>query len=296
MQIQDALARYITQLEADGRSPHTIGQYRRHLGLLGAWLRERGHGCAVDEIGHEILAQFLSSPAARTRPDGKTKKANSANALRTSLRTFFRYTHEAGYARSNAARLIRRALCGAAPPRALSEDEQQRLLLGLAEGRGASARRDFALFALMLGTGIRVGSALALDVEDLDLERGEIQLRRTKGDVPTTLPLSRTVCNHLRKYIDGRGDGPLFPGANERAMSARHAQRRLGVWCQKAGIERPISPHDLRHSFAVRLYRRTRDLLLVQQALRHRSVASLPAEKASRIKLSRNPMSESPCS
>jgi site-specific recombinase XerC len=57
-------------------------------------------------------------------------------------------------------------------------------------------------------------------------------------------------------------------------MCARHAQRRLGIWCMAAGVERRISPHDLRHSFAIRLYKRTRDLLLVQQALRHRSIAS----------------------
>jgi hypothetical protein len=51
-------------------------------------------------------------------------------------------------------------------------------------------------------------------------------------------------------------------------------QRRLGIWCRKAGVDRRISPHDLRHSFAIRLYRKTRDLLLVQAALRHRSIAS----------------------
>jgi site-specific recombinase XerC len=57
-------------------------------------------------------------------------------------------------------------------------------------------------------------------------------------------------------------------------MCARHVQRRLDLWCRRAGIERHVKPHDLRHSFAIALYRRTRDLLLVQAALRHRSIAS----------------------
>jgi integrase/recombinase XerC len=57
-------------------------------------------------------------------------------------------------------------------------------------------------------------------------------------------------------------------------MSARHVQRRLAPWCNRAGIGRHIKPHDLCHSFAIGLYKRTRDLLLVQQALRHRSIAS----------------------
>ena len=274
MKIEEALARYTTQLEADGRSPHTIAQYRRHVGLLAAWLRERGRGPQVEEIRHEDLAAFLASDAARTRPDGKAKRANSTNALRTSLRTFFRYCHDAGYTRSNPARLVRRALCGTPPPRALSDDEGGRLLLALAAGAGPEAERDHALFALMLGSGIRLGSALALETRDVDLERAELALRCTKGDVPTSVPLSRAVREHLRSYLDGRPDGPLFTGRDGRALCARHAQRRLGIWCHKAGVERRISPHDLRHSFAIRLYKRTRDLLLVQQALRHRSIAS----------------------
>ncbi len=268
MDIAHALSRYLTQLRADGRSPHTAGQYRRHVTLLATWLHESGHNTDVENVSHETLAQFLSSPSARTRPDGKSKKATTANALRTSLRTFFRYAHEAGYTQSNPARLVRRALCGTPPIRALSDEEQGRLLLALADGKGPAAERDRMLFVLMLGSGIRVGSALALEASDVDLERGELQLRTTKGNVPTSVPLSRTICDHLRAYLVGRGNGLLFP------VSSRHAQRRLEQWCKRAGIEHRVRPHDLRHSFAIRIYRKTRDLLLVQAALRHRSIAS----------------------
>jgi site-specific recombinase XerD len=98
MDLETALSKYIVQLQADGRSPHTIGQYCRHVGLLGTWLRSHGNAAAVEQIDHETLAAFLASPAARERPDGETKQATSTNALRTSLRTFFRYCHEAGTA------------------------------------------------------------------------------------------------------------------------------------------------------------------------------------------------------
>jgi len=274
MNLNDALSKYLTQIRADGRSDHTAGQYRRHITLLAMWLEGRHHSGEVEAIDHETLAAFLSSPAARTRPDGKTKKATSANAMRTSLRTFFRYAHEAGYTRSNPARLIRRALCVPPPPRAMSDDEVGRLLLTLSKGVGPEPKRDHALFALMLGSGIRLGSALALEVGDVDLEHGELQLRRTKGDAPTSVPLARAVRDHLRGYINGRAAGALFPGRNGWAMCARHVQRRLALWCNRAGIERHVKPHDLRHSFAISLYRRTRDLLLVQAALRHRSIVS----------------------
>ena len=274
MDLTTALSNCLVQLQADGRSRHTFGQYSRHIGLLGVWLRDRRRSVNVEEIDHETLAGFLASPSARERPDHRAKKATSANALRTSLRTFFRYCHDAGYTRSNSARLIRRAMCGAPPPRAMSDEEQGRLLLALSKGVGPEAKRDAALFTLMLGSGIRLGSALALEVGDVDLERGELQLRRTKGDCPVSVPLARSVRDHLREYVNGRAAGPPFPGRDVVAISARHVQRRLALWCKLAGIERHVRPHDLRHSFAITLYRRTRDLLLVQAAPRHRSIAS----------------------
>ena len=57
-------------------------------------------------------------------------------------------------------------------------------------------------------------------------------------------------------------------------MSVRHAQRRFRGWLRRAGVQRPASPHSLRHRFAMDLYRRTGDVLLVKEALRHRSIAS----------------------
>lgn len=111
MDLEAALSKYIVQLRADGRSPHTIGQYCRHVGLLGRWLHERGHSGEVEGIDHEAQTQFLASDAVRTGPDGVTKRAKSANEMRNSLRTFWKYCHEAGYCASNPARPIRRALC-----------------------------------------------------------------------------------------------------------------------------------------------------------------------------------------
>src|SRR5688572_23710155 len=101
MRLQDALDRFVVQLQADGRSQHTIAQYRRHIALLGRWLEAAGHSDDVDELSHELLAQFLIAPDARTSQRGGTKKATSMNALRSSMRAFFHYVHEAGWARQN---------------------------------------------------------------------------------------------------------------------------------------------------------------------------------------------------
>ena len=274
MQIRDALEHYVVQLEADGRSTHTIGQYRRHVAVLASWLEARDRRSAVGDIDHEDLALFLASPDAAERPDGRAKKAASMNALRSSLRTFFSYVHAAGYAQTNPARLVRRARCGTPPPRALSDDERARLLASLATAKRPEEKRDCALFRLMLETGVRLGSALGLAVEDLDLDRGEIHLRHAKGNRPETVFMPRALADHLRGFVGDAASGALFVGRHGRGICARHVQRRLELWLRRAGIRRHATPHSLRHTFATGLYRQTGDVLLVMEALHHRSIAS----------------------
>ena len=267
MRIEEALDRYLLQLEADGRSRHTIDQYRRHVLLLAASIGAR----EIEDIDAQAIARFLASPAARKRRGGGVKKPTTVNALRTSVRTFFGWLHRAGHVGSDPAHLVRRARCGTPPPRGLSPSEQKKLLRTLKRDDGG---RDYALFSLLLMTGVRVGSALALEVDDVDLERGELMLRQTKGSRPDTVVLGRRIRDHLRRYIQDRESGPLFPGRNAEPLTPRHVNRRLRMWLERAGIDRRISPHALRHTFALALYARTGDVLIVKEALRHRSIAS----------------------
>jgi site-specific recombinase XerD len=271
MNLQEAIDAYVLQLDADGRSQHTIGQARRHLRLFAA--------NAPAELTPTTVATFFASDAARIRPDGRPKRATSVNALRSSIRTFFAYAHAAGWTPTNPARLLRRARTGTPPPRALSEAERDRLLERLAAADGPLARRDEMLVCLLLGSGLRIGSAVGLDVGDVDLERGELAIRSAKGDRPETVYLSSDLVVRLRRFIGGRTDGPLFSTACGVRLTTRQAARRF------AALEAPGSLHGLRHSFATALLARTGDLALVQAALRHRSIASTtvyaktPAEK-----------------
>ncbi len=273
MQIGEALDAYALQLHADGRSKHTVGQVRRHVSVLARWADRVGHTGEIEALGHTDLAQFLVSPEARTRPDGKPKKATSTNALRSSLKTFLGYLHAAGMIPTNPGRLIRRAHTGEPPPKAMTERDQSKLLQILAGAKTPGGRRDRVLFELMLRTGIRLGSALALRGDDVDLEAQEIRLRHTKGDREQIVYLNRSIADLLAGFIESRS-GSLFVGPTGAQITPRHIQRRLHEWLDRAGIARAYSPHSLRHSFAVRLLQKTGNIRLVQQALGHRSIAS----------------------
>ena len=268
-----ALAAFQVQLEADGRSPHTRAQYARHLQLLATWCASERRSSRIEDLGHEDIARFLASPSARTRADGTPRRATTVNALRSSLRTFFGYVHAAGWTATNPARLVRRAQTGTAPPRGLTDAEEERLLAVLAAVEGTEAERDAVLFRLMLGAGLRLGSALALNVDDVDLAEGIVTVR-VKGDRLERVFLPAETRGDLGKVIGERESGPVFHSQRGGRLSARHVQRRFAASRERAGLSATVTSHSLRHTFASRLLDRTGDIELVRRALTHRSVSS----------------------
>lgn len=273
MQLDAALHGYEVQLAGDGRSEHTIRQVLRHVRALAGWLAAQQHSCAVDEITHEDVARFLSSDSVRQRADGGPRKASSANAIRSSVRAFFAFLHGAGYATENAARLVRSARTRAPGPKALSDVDAAKLLAVLAEATTAIERRDRAMFLVMLRAGLRLGSALGLDVSDVDFSARELALRTLKGGGEASAVLPDDVAAILREHIGARTSGPLFVGTDGARIGARHARRRLAEWAKRAGVA-SIHPHALRHTFGQGLYMRTRDVVLVANAMCHRSITS----------------------
>ncbi len=268
MRISDALAKHEIQLQADGRSEHTVGQRRRHVRLFDRWITAEGLPGDIEHVDHEVIARFLASRLARTRPDGGVKRNSSMNALRSSLRAFFQYAEGAGYVDRDPTRLVRRALCSPPPPRTLTAEQGEHLLKVMSIHESSVAARDAMLFSLLLRTGIRLSSALSLETRDLEIDRRILRLRSTKGDAPEAVIISERVAEDLREFVAAFPKGPLFP------IGRRQAHRRLAIWLSRAGIDTPASPHALRHTFATQLYQRTGDIRLVQQALRHRSIAS----------------------
>jgi integrase/recombinase XerD len=274
MRLPDALARFQTQLQADGRSPHTAAQYARHLRRFASWLSAEQLPDDVTLLAPEHVARFLASAEAQRRPDGRSKRTGSLNALRSSLRGFFAYLEASGIVERSPARVLRMARVGATPPRGMRPEDVTALLAVLAADPAPAARRDRALVSFLFGTGARLGSALALEVGDVDLAAGTATLRELKGGGTMTVYLRPELVSLLTVAVAGRRSGPVFAGRDGGHLTPRHVQRRFEEWLAKAGVRGRYSPHSCRHSFALGLYERTGDVLLVQSALGHRSISS----------------------
>jgi len=270
VRLSEGLDRYLVQLEADGRSEHSIAQARRHGRLLVEALSDPH----IDRVRSEDIARVFASPVVQSTVDGRPRRASSANAIRSSARSFFAYLCDAKLAPSNAARLIRRARVGPARPRAVSEPDIDALLRALDRARTTAELRDRALILTLLRAGLRIGSAVALDLEDVDLDAGEARLRRLKNGGSDTVQLMPDLVAVLRPYVGARRTGPLFPGESGQRLTTRQAARRVAEWSERAGLSKRASPHQFRHAFAMRAYESCGDVLLVAAALTHKSPAS----------------------
>jgi site-specific recombinase XerD len=147
---------------------------------------------------------------------------------------------------------------------------------GVREGEWM-AIRNAVMVELLLGTGLRVSELCALRKGDLYLldGRADVLVRRGKGGKARMVAISERLAAYLRGYLDGlKPDGPLFVSARGGHLTRSGAHR---VW--KAALERAELPtrwgvHATRHSYAVEVYRRTRDLRLTQRLLGHANVAT----------------------
>jgi integrase/recombinase XerC len=130
--------------------------------------------------------------------------------------------------------------------------------------------RDRALVLVLLKAGLRVGSAVALDVEDVQGDR--LVLRTMKNGDEGEAFLPPEVARVLAAYVGDRTSGPLFEREQGGRMTTRQVARRIDQWAKKAGILGRVSPHRLRHAFAMGVYERTQDAIVVARALGHRSL------------------------
>jgi integrase/recombinase XerC len=141
------------------------------------------------------------------------------------------------------------------------------------------AIRDRVVIELFLGTGIRLQELVDLDIDDVDLDAKHLHVR-AKGDVPQVKFLKSKLRSLLRGYLKERrrqGDGEcqaLFLSNRGTRLSPGQVANRVKHWLTKAGIDKGISPHGLRHTFATHLYAATSDLLVVKRALGHRDIST----------------------
>jgi site-specific recombinase XerD len=153
-------------------------------------------------------------------------------------------------------------------PTVLAPDEVTRLF------DAAPAGRDRTLLRTAYALGLRVSELVALRLEDIDAARGLVVVRQGKGAKDRLVPLSARLLEELRVYWQHRRPRPwLFPGGRRgRHLTAAGVQRVVQRATRRAGLSKRVSPHTLRHSFAIHLVEAGCDLLTIQRLLGHQDL------------------------
>jgi integrase/recombinase XerD len=166
-------------------------------------------------------------------------------------------------------------------PHPLSREEMARLLAEAARSDTAAGLRDRALLELMYATGLRASEAIQLKVDAVDLEAGTVRCLG-KGKKERILPLYERAREALHVYLES-GRQTLLQGRDETALFINHrgySLTRQGLWlivkrhAAAAGIEREVTPHSLRHSFATHMLDGGAGLRELQQLLGHTNISS----------------------
>jgi site-specific recombinase XerD len=181
--------------------------------------------------------------------------------------------------------IVRREELSKSAPRAITEEEQRRLLR-IAERARA---RDRAIVVLLLYTGLRLAELVALDVDDVKMSarKGVVIVRSGKGDAYREVPLNALVRQVLDEWLAerrakaGEGERAVFVGRSGQRLSKRSVDDVIRGLGKDAGVS--LSAHILRHTFLTRLVRQGSDLVLVAELAGHRRLEttrrySLPSD------------------
>jgi integrase/recombinase XerC len=270
--VTNAIAAFLLHLERERNvSPHTRKAYRDDLSQFARHLREElGRDGEPREVDHLLIRSFL----ARLHRNG-LKKTSSARKL-AALRTFFRYLCREGVLERNPARALLSPRVERRIPTHLEEAEVTTLLD--VPGDDAAAVRARALLEMLYATGIRCAELVGLDLPEVDLDARMARVLG-KGSKERVVPFGSRAQAALEAYLPvrlrcGPADDALFVNARGGRLSDKSVRRIVAVQVRRVALQRKVSPHTLRHSFATHLLERGADLRAIQELLGHASLST----------------------
>ena len=255
-----------------GLSSNTLAAYRADLVALHRWLSERKLSLA--QTGRADLMDFIAA-----RVQGGARPRSTARQL-SSFRRFFRYLVREGGLREDPTSQIAMPKIGRSLPRSLSEAEVESLLSAPAVA-DPLGYRDRTMLEVLYATGLRVSELVSLKLGQVNLNQGVTRVLG-KGNRERLIPLGEEAVRWLKAFISGARNDILLDRSTDYLFPTRRGDRmtRQAFWhiikgyARKAGVDRELSPHTLRHAFATHLLNHGADLRVVQMLLGHSDLST----------------------
>ena len=247
-------------------SPNTVASYCSDVEKFLIWL-----DAAPDTVQPENLLDYLSTK--------KSLSERSQSRMLSALRNFYGWMLVEGYMDENPCDKVDMPKLGVYLPSVLSVEEVAAIIdsVGRTDWIGL---RDKAILEVLYGCGLRVSEAVGLRISGLYLDEGFIRIIG-KGNKERLVPLGEMACDAIRNYLDVRpqpadseSDDILFLNRFGKRFSRVSMFKLVKKQALLAGVNKEISPHTFRHSFATHLVENGADLRVVQEMLGHESITT----------------------
>jgi integrase/recombinase XerD len=273
--------RYLDHLTVErGLSGNTLDAYRHDLRRYVEFLSRRDVA-DPDAVDEATIRSFVASLSASTHgPDERPYRATSVARALSAVRSFHRFLLREGVTQRDPAVGVPHPRLPRSLPRPLPVDDVRRLLEA-PDPSSPAGLRDRAILELLYGSGLRISELTGLDVDDVEVESGSLRVLG-KGGKEREVPLGSFASAAIGAYLTrGRpalagpsSRGALFLNARGGRLSRQSCARSLSRYVRLAGIDRRVTLHTLRHSFATHLLEGGADVRVVQELLGHASVAT----------------------
>ena len=252
-------------------SSNTVSSYMRDVCQFAAAMDSKS--VPLTQVANQDVEDYASAVTKR----GKSPATVTRSVA--SIKSFYSCMVNKGLVDQNPAKGVSAAKVERKLPQVLTGKEVE-LFLEQPECTDLKGYRDRAMLELLYATGIRVSELIELNVSDLNLPGGVLRCF-SKGRV-RIIPLYPTAVRALGEYVnnvrpqlvDAVGETALFVNMNGERMSRQGFWKLIKYYQEKAGIQKDITPHTLRHSFAAHLLENGADLRSIQEMLGHADISS----------------------
>lgn len=257
-----------------GLSANTRQAYERDLRLFCKTLGFKNSDALVN-VSREQITGYMTQL--------KEKGLAAATIARklAAIKAFYRFMTAEGYMDANPAEVVEAGTKGIKLPRVLSEDEVVRLL-NQPDIKTAEGFRDRTMLEVLYATGMRVSELINLTLERVDLNMKYI-IAFGKGSKERIVPLGSVAAEFLQQYLEkvrpklthaGRNTNIVFLAFGGHELTRQRFWQIIRAYGRKASINKALTPHILRHSFATHLLDNGADLRSVQELLGHSDIST----------------------
>ncbi len=257
-----------------GKSLNTRLSYMRDLRQAAGWLKEQGTG-HISQIGRSELEGYIN----HLKEENRSASTVSRNIA--SLKLFFTFAYQKGYIFNNPAEGLKAPKVIRKAPKVVDDDDISKLL-GAPDVSTLRGIRDKAMLDLLMSTGMRVSELIGLHRSDINFRKKTVRITGS-GDRERSVPVDRDTIRSLTDYdliarsqmISSKNDDDIFfVSCQGEQMTRQGFWKNLRKYGKEAGLEQEVTPHMLRHSFAVYALKKGADIHVLQNIMGHSDIAS----------------------